>query len=196
MEQGFRQHHQAPLRHTTGYFRERAWLLAQDIMEGILWWKQFGHFSQSAVFCNIHVILRDGFPFWETSSSAQHLHRTSSTSSFYRTYCDRYQRQAKSGNTSANPHLSRLCVALYKSITPESILAVVCIRIHFTTQSPIEMNQKLVRWISKGLCKILSNNCAETIAYNNARAAGASCVLSAALCEPSVVVFTLKNSGK
>lgn len=57
----------------------------------------------------------------------------------------------------------------------------VWMRIHFTTQSPIEMNQKLVQCISKGLCKILSNNCAETIGHNNARAAGASCVLSAAL---------------
>lgn len=104
--------------------------------------------------------------------------------------------QAKNGNTSANPHLSRLRGAFYKSITPGSILAMVRVQIHFTTQSPIEMNQKLVQCISKGLCKILSNNCAETIVHNNARAAGASCVLSAALCEPSVVVFTLKNSGK
>lgn len=104
--------------------------------------------------------------------------------------------QAKNGNTSANPHLPGLRGAFYKSITLGSILAMVCVRIHFTTQSPIEMNQKLVQCISKGLCKILSNNCAETIVHNNARAAGASCVLSAALCEPSVVVFALKNSGK
>lgn len=43
------------------------------------------------------------------------------------------------------------------------------------------MNQKLVQRISKGLSKILSNNCTETIARNNARAAGASCVFRAAL---------------
>lgn len=41
----------------TGHFRKRTWLLAQEIMEQILWWKQFWQFGHSAIFCNI---LRDG----------------------------------------------------------------------------------------------------------------------------------------
>lgn len=40
-----------------GHFRKWTWLLAQETMEQILWWKQFWPFGHSAVFCNI---LRDG----------------------------------------------------------------------------------------------------------------------------------------
>lgn len=133
--------------------------------------------------------------FWETISSARHLSRTPCTSNFYWPYSDEYESQAKNRNTSANPHLPRLRGALHKSKTLGSILAMVCIHIHYTTQSPIEMNQKLVQCISKGLCKMLSNNCTETIARNNARAAGASCVLSAALRAMSCDIHLKKNQG-
>lgn len=160
----------------TGYCREQAWLLAQEIMERILWWKRFWHFSHSVIVCNVHVILSNDGNLLGNYFHLQHLNRTSCTSSFYRTYSDEYESQAKNRNTSAIPHLPTLRGALYKSITLGSILAMVCIRIHYATQSPIEMNQKLVQCISKGLSKILSNNCTETIARNNARAAGASCV--------------------
>lgn len=42
---------------------------------------------------------------------------------------------------------------------------------------------------------MLSNNCTETIARNNARAAGASCVLSAALRAMSCDIHLKKNQG-